>query len=133
MNAAMGPAETAIRRAVCEGDRLATPTYSEPFWVGRISTEGIILELGKRRTPSFFTWDCLEGALLFLEKQRRVRINGSGKSTRIVPGTLDGYLKGHINRVTAGWVAVLLEKSGVAIIERSHPAFVRTVENSRRD
>lgn len=60
-----------------------------------------------------------------LRLQERVRINGSGKNQEIVPGTLDGYLKEHVDRLTAGWVAALLEKAGVAVIERSRPAYLR--------
>ena len=118
----MGPVENAIRRAVHAGDALGTPSKSEPFWIGEISSDGIILELGKQRTPTKFTWPCLEGVLPFLREHGSVLINGSGKSQRIVRGTLDGYLKRHVNRLTAGWVAALLERAGVAIIDRSHRA-----------
>src|SRR5215467_9067447 len=95
-----GPVEIAIRKAVHEGDELATPSRSEPFWIGRISSEGIVLELGKKRTPTKFNWTCLEGVITFLQQHVTVPISGSGKSQLIVPGTLDGYLKGHVNRVT---------------------------------
>jgi hypothetical protein len=53
-----------------------------------------------------------------------VRINGSGKSTEIVEGTLDGYLKHHVKRLTAGWIAALLEKACVVTIDRTPPAHV---------
>ena len=56
-----GPVEIAIRKAVREGDELATPSRSEPFWIGRISSDGIVLELGEKRTPTKFNWACLEG------------------------------------------------------------------------
>jgi hypothetical protein len=117
--------ERAIRAAVCEGDVLATPARSEPFRVGRISATGIILELGEKRTPTLFSWPCMEGIVSFLTEHGRVPINGSGKSTSVVPGTLDGYLKAHVNRLTAGWVAALLEKSGVVVIDRNRRAYVR--------
>lgn len=124
----MGPVENAIRRAVREGDILTTPSKPEPFWVGRLNSRGITLELGKQRTPTLFTWQCLEGILPFLNEHGRVRINGSGKSTEIIPGTLDGYLKQQVNRVTAGWVAALMERAGLVNIERTRPAFVRAAK-----
>ena len=33
------------------------PSRSEPFWMGRISSDGIVLELGKKRTPTKFMTD----------------------------------------------------------------------------
>ena len=121
----MGPVEKGIRVVVCEGDELATPSDSRPFWVGPISNQGIELQLGAKRTPSFFAWPCLEGIVPYLRSRGPCRINGLGKDREIVPGTLDGYLKGHIDKLTAGWVAVLLEKAGIIVIDRTRPATVR--------
>jgi hypothetical protein len=127
----MGPVEIAIRGTVHEGDRLSTPSQAQPFWVEKISDDGIVLELGKKRTPTRFSWACIEGILPFLERHGRVPINGSGKSQDIVEGTLDGYLKQYVNRLTAGWVAALLEKAGVVTIDRTPPAHVKAVANKR--
>jgi hypothetical protein len=124
----MAPVEKAIRNAVREGDELSTPSQSQPFRVGKISSEGIVLELGQERTPTFFQWQCLEGVPAFLQQHGRVRINGSGKSQVVVRGTLDGFLKEHVNRLTAGWVAALLEKAGVVEIERTRPAYVKATD-----
>ena len=121
----MGPVEIAIRSAVREGDRLNTPTQLKPFWVGKISGDGIVLELGEKRTATLFNWACLEGVLPFLKQHGRVPINGSGWSQRIVEGTLDGYLKPKVKRVTAGWIAALLERAGIVVIDKSHPAHIR--------
>jgi hypothetical protein len=126
----MGPIEQAVRCAVREGDSLSTPTQSEPFRVGRISTEGIVLHLGQKQTATFFGWSCLEGVLPNLE-QGPIRINGSGKSQLIVEHTLDGYLKQHVNRLTAGWVAALLERAGVVAIDRTRSATVRVATDWR--
>jgi hypothetical protein len=120
----MGPVEIAIRRNVHEGDLLSTPSQAAPFSVGKISGDGVVLELGEKRTPTFFRWDCLEGIVPFLQQHGRVRVNGSGKSTEIVEGTLDGYLKQHTKRLTAGWVAALLEKASVVTIDRKPPAHI---------
>jgi hypothetical protein len=110
----MGPVEKAIRSAVHEGDILTTPARSKPFWVGRISAQEIILELGAQRTQTHFKWACVEGIIPFLKQHGRVRIGGC-RSSRIVPGTLDGYLKKHVNRDTAGWIAALLERAGAEL------------------
>lgn len=127
----MGPTEIAIRGSVHEGDLLSTPAQSEPFWVAKISADGIALELGKKHTETFFPWACIEGVVPFLEQHGRVRINGSGKSQDIVQGTLEGYLKLHVNRLTAGWIAALLEKAGVVTIDRTRPAHVSAVARKR--
>jgi hypothetical protein len=120
----MGPVETAVRRAVREGDILRTPLQAAAFSVGKLSGEGIVLELGEKRTPTSLKWACLEGVLPLVQRHGRLRINGSGKSTEIVEGTLDGYLKQHVKRLTAGWVAALLEKAGVVTIDRKPPAYI---------
>lgn len=54
----------------------------------------------------------------------------AGKDQLIVEGTLDGYLKGHVNRLTAGWVAALLEKAGIVTIDGSRPARVQAATGS---
>lgn len=121
----MGPVQQSIRATVREGDELATPSAGRPFWVGRISGEGIVLELGAQRTPTLFRWETLEGVVPFLSGRGDVAINGSGKDTGIVAGTLDGYLKAQINRLTAGWVAALLEKASIVLVLPTRPARVR--------
>ena len=128
----MGPIEAAIRRAVHEGDCLHTPSQSKPFWMAKISGDGVVLELGAKRTPTPLTWACLEGILPFLaQHEGSVPINGSGKDQLIVEGTLDGYLKGHVNRLTTGWVATLLEKAGVVTIDKRPPARVSAAVKKR--
>lgn len=121
----IGPVQRAVRAAVCEGDQLLTPSGHQPFWVARISSEGIVLELGAQRTRTTFQWDCLEGIVPYLAGRGETPINGSGKDVSIKEGTLDGYLKKHINRLTAGWVAALLERAGILQIDRGRPASVR--------
>ena len=118
------PVETAIRATIHEGDCLNTPSKGQPFWVAKISGDGIALELGEQRTLTRFTWACLEGALPFLAKHGKVRIIGRGMSTEIVPGTLDAYLRGCVHRYTASYIAALLEKAGIVAIDTTRPASV---------
>jgi hypothetical protein len=121
----VGPIQQSVRAAVREGEELVTPIAGRPFRIGRISNEGIVLELGAWRTPTLFRWEHLEGIVPFLTDRGDVQINDSTRNTSRIPDTLDGYLKGHINRPTAAWVAVLLEKARVARIVRTRPARIR--------
>lgn len=66
----------------------------------------------------------MKGVLPFLHRYGRVPINGSGKSTEIVVGALDGCLNCHVKKLTAGWVAALLEEAGVVKIDHDPPAHV---------
>ena len=50
---------------------------------------------------------------------------GGVYDTTAISGTLDAYLKRFIKRVTAGWVAALLERAGVVQIDRGRPSRVR--------
>jgi hypothetical protein len=59
------------------------------------------------------TGECLEGTALFLAGRGWVEI-GSRYDTISEAETLDGYLKGCIERATAGWVAAVLEKRRVS-------------------
>lgn len=62
----MGPVEKAIRKTIQEGEILFTPTQSRPFRIGKISWDGLVLEMGNQRTPTKLTWDCLEGVIPLL-------------------------------------------------------------------
>jgi hypothetical protein len=70
----------------------------------------------------------LEGIISFLRQRGKVRI-GSKYDTSSDPNTLDGYLKQFVNRATAGWVAVLLERAGVVDISRDRPATVKLAKH----
>ena len=120
----MGPVERAVRRHTAAGMRLLTPTGRGSFVVERIDGDGIVLLLGAQEAWTRLSWACLEGAGRFLSDRSWVRI-GSVYSTAADPHTLDGYLKHHVKRATAGWVAALLERAEVVEIDRTRPATVR--------
>ena len=122
-----GPVETAIRRTVSQGQRLSTPDIhrSAPFEVGRINHHGMALLFGRKRTLTTIPWACLEGIPLFLQGKGWVEIR-TVYDIGAKPNTLDGYLKGWVNRGTAGWVAVVLERAGIVEIDRSRPMRVRS-------
>lgn len=120
-----GPVQRAIRASVSEGQILHTPARRAPFIVERIDTDGIVLLLGVKRAWTPIPWDALEGVPAFLSGKDWVRITGTGFSPDIDPATFDGYMKGHVNRATAGWVAAVLATAGVVDIRQDRPASVR--------
>lgn len=117
--------EEAIRASVREGQLLHTPTRQAPFQVERIDSDGVVLLLGKGRWSTRISWKCLEGVVPYLRQHGGIVDIGGRHEVQGRPGTLDGYLKGYVNRTTAGWVAVLLETAGVVEIVHSRPARVR--------
>jgi hypothetical protein len=119
--------ERAIRASVRSGDHLKTPARGAPFVVERVDDEGVVLLLGPQRAWTRFRWPTLEGAVHFLDGRGWVEI-GSAFDTSARPGTLDWYLKQHVKRATAGWVAALFERAGLLEIDRRSPARVRLRE-----
>lgn len=124
-----GPVERAIRSNLVSGTTLSTPAQGKPFTVSRIDDHGVVLLLGERQTATPLSWTCLEGVVRFLAGRGWVEI-GSRYDVSSSPDTLDGYLKGCINRATAGWVAAVLEQAAVVEIDRSRPAAVRLLAGS---
>lgn len=120
----MGPVEGAVRERVREGELLETPARGAFFSVARLDSKGMVLLLGQQEAWTPLTWSCLEGVVPFLVGRSWVEI-GSKYDTSADPSTLDGYLKQHVKRATAGWVAVVLERAGVVDIDRGRPARVR--------
>lgn len=121
----MGPVESAIRQRLAPGQSLRT-SQGAAFEIARIDSRGVALLFGASRTPTRLSWSCLEGVLPYLDGRGWVRIGGAYDVAGDV-GTLDGYLKRHIKRATAGWVAVLLEEAGVVDVDRARPAQVKKV------
>lgn len=127
-----GVVERAVRASIGVGDELRTPSQGAPFIVKSFDRRGVVLLLGKQQTPTPITWTVLEGVVPFLEGRGWVPIGGV-YDTHADDRTLDGYLKRHIKRATAGWVAVLLEKAGVLRIDRERPARVQLIVESIPD
>jgi hypothetical protein len=50
---------------------------------------------------------------------------GSLYSTDSQPGSMDEYMKSYLKRATAGWVAVVPERAGALVIDRSRPAPIK--------
>jgi hypothetical protein len=119
-----GPIQRAIRSQIAPGTVLHTPARRAPFVVERVDGDGIVLLLGSKRAWTPFSWECIEGIASFLRSKGWVD-SGSAYSVRADPDTLDGYLKGCINRATANWVARVLEEAGVVELDVGPPLRVR--------
>lgn len=96
----------------------------QPFVVSKLDGRGVELLLGAKKTPTRISWECLEGIPGYLAGRGWVAIGGA-YDTGARAGTLDRYLKAHINRGTAGWVAALLEEAAIVEIDRTRPARAR--------
>jgi len=119
-----GRVESAVRGSVSPGEVLATPTGRGRFKVERYTSDGLVLLLGEKEAWTPLPWRAMEGVPEFLRGRGWVAI-GSLYSTDSQPGSLDEYLKSFLRRATAGWVAVVLERAGVLVIDRSRPARIK--------
>ena len=120
----MGPVERAIRSNIQPPLELETPARGAQFVVDRVTDRGIVLLLGEKRWHTPITWECLEGITYYLRGREWVKI-GSKFEVTAEPDTLDAYLKHHVQRATAGWVAAVLERAGIARVNRARLARVR--------
>ena len=119
-----GPVESAVRATVKPGASLPTPTGRGHFTIATLDGTGIVLLLGQKEARTPISWACLEGVPQFLRGRGWVPIAGT-YDTSSAAGTLDAYLKQFINRATAGWVAVILERAGIVTVDRDRPARVK--------
>lgn len=118
----MGPVERAVRSSIAGGAILVTPTRRRPFVVERLDHSGVVLLLGAKQAWTRISWECLEGVPEHVESHGGHIVIGGKHDVRGAENTLDGYLKRHLKRNVAGWVAVLLETAGVGAISRSRPS-----------
>jgi len=120
----MGPVERAVRARLREGEELHTPGQGKPFWVDQIDRRGIVLLLGKGRWETRIPWEALEGIPELLRGRGWVRTTGSFAPESDTT-SLSGFLKQFVNRETANWVAVVLDKAEVIDLDRSRPLSAR--------
>ncbi len=117
--------ELAIRESIGTGQELQTPSRKKPFIVARLDGDGMVLLLGAKRAATRLTWSCLEGIVPFIQGHGGEVPIGGRHDVEGNPGTLDEWLKGCVNRTTAGWVAVVLETAGIVEILEVRPQRVR--------
>jgi DNA-binding transcriptional ArsR family regulator len=119
----MGPVERAIRtRFPIRQADLETLSQRAPFaltW----DEKGILVYLGKQRTPSRLSWSCLEGVPGHLRGQGWMLAGGMNRVTG-EPGTLDEHLKKCVKVNTSRWVVRVLRDAGV-VEARIDPVEVR--------
>jgi hypothetical protein len=125
--AGAGPVEKALRASIAAGTSLPTPTGQATFIVAGFNQDGMILLLGPKRTATFLTWGCLEGVTGCLRGRGWVRI-GANRDVNGNPGTFDAYLKSHIKRQVADYVAVVLERGRLVELNRDRPASLRLTQ-----
>lgn len=119
-----GPVERSMRAGFTSGSTLRTFGRGAQFGVGEIDDRGIVLKLGQQQAHTRLSWECLEGAADFLRGRGWVRVGGA-RTAEGERGTLDEYLKRHIKRDTARWVARVLAEAGVVEVDRRPPLRVR--------
>jgi hypothetical protein len=119
-----GPVERAVRACIPTGTRLPTPTGRATFIVDEFRRDGMVLLLGAKRTVTPLSWDCLEGITGYIQGGGWLRI-GANRDANGSPGTLDAYLKSHIKRQVADYVAVVLERAHLVELNRDRPASLR--------
>jgi len=120
----VGPVERAIRSSVTAGEPLKTPTGRGEFRVAQFGPDALVLLLGAKGAWTPLSWRALEDVPDLRRGGGWIRV-GSTFSVEAEPGTLDEHLKRYLQRATAGWVAVVLERAGVVEIDRARPARVR--------
>ena len=121
-----GRVETAIRAHIDPGAALPTPTGRATFIVEEIGPTALVLLFGPKRTRTAFSWSCLEGIPDFLRTRGWTRI-GANRDVQGDQQAFDGYLKRHVKRQTADYIAVVLERAGLVELDRERPARIRSL------
>jgi hypothetical protein len=124
LNLVAGRVETAVRATSPPGASLMTPTGRGRFSIESYTSDHMVLLLGAKEAVTPMPWRALEEIPGFLRGRGWVLIGGV-YSTDSRPATLDAHLKLYLNRATAGWVSVVLERAGVLAIDRSRPSRVK--------
>ena len=116
--------EQAVLSSMRQGTVLPTPTGKAQFEVDGLDSRGVTLLFGPKRTPTFFSWACLEGVVDYVKDRGWMPV-GANRDVDGNPDSLDWYLKQHVPRQTANYVAVLLARVGVLDLDIARPARVR--------
>jgi hypothetical protein len=121
----MGPVEQAFRARLRAPSNLRTIGRGAPFVLRALGHEGVVIELGAKRTPTLVTWKCLESIPGFLRADPGWVVSGGVHSVHVVLGTLDAHLKRYVPRDIANWVVVLLRDAGLADVDAGPPLRLR--------
>lgn len=127
----MGPVEQAVRAKFKGGDTLYTVSNREPFTIGVIDTDGIVLMLGRKQSSAPLSWECLESVPAFLRNTPGWVPAGGNHSVAGEPGTLDQHLKGYLNKDVARWLARVLTDAGIVELSVGPPLSLRLPQYRR--
>ncbi|MDA1347334.1 MAG: hypothetical protein O3A47_00450 [Chloroflexi bacterium] len=118
----MGPVESRTRSVLADGAKLFSFPGMASFTM-QYEQEYLVLLLGEKPYPTRLKWSCLEGIPDLLGGRGWVKI-GAVKNIG-EPDTLHGYLTKCVKRMTAGYVAAILQKTGIVQASPGRPAQVR--------
>ncbi|GMV85084.1 MAG: hypothetical protein AMXMBFR80_09410 [Dehalococcoidia bacterium] len=119
-----GPVETAIRKAVHEGDVLGSVPRKAPFRVAALRSDALVLALGEQATLTPIPWEALEGVPAFLRGRGWVGI-GARHSKDVDAELFDGYLQQFVRRSVGSYVPAVLERADIVEVDRKRPAAVK--------
>jgi hypothetical protein len=125
----MGPVEQAFRSRLRAPSTLRTISRGATFVLRSLGHDGIVIELGAKRTATLVTWDCLESIPDFLRANPGWVVSGGLHSTHAIPGTLDAHLKRYVPRDIANWIVVLLRDAGTVDVDPGPPLRLRLKRN----
>jgi ribosomal protein S27AE len=112
------PIEHAVRTALHPGDELTTPSGQGLTIVGH-KPGGLVLLVGKEEAGILLSWQTLEQIPDFLRGYGWVGISGGMQEC------LDEYLNTFRKHAAAEWIAAVLERAQVVVINYVEPARVR--------
>ena len=123
----VGPVESAVRGAVQPGDLLQTLSgrgrpamaYHTPDGLALVGERTLV---GGRKTV-LIPWPALEEVPDFLRGRDWVLIGNLRSAVSAQEGA--EHLKAFLRRSTAGWLAVVLARTNVVIIDRVRPARIK--------
>lgn len=121
----MGPVEQAFRARLQAPHTYRTISRRVPFALRSMGHDGIVIELGDRRTPTSVSWECLESVPPFMRAHRGWVKSGGVHNADAEPGTLHAHLLGWVPRDIANWVVALLLEAGLVDVDKGPPLLLR--------
>lgn len=121
----MGPVEQAFRARLRAPSTLRTIGRGASFVLRAIGHDGIVIELGAKRTATSVSWECLESIPAYLRAHPGWVKSGGVHSANVEPGTLDAHLKGYYYRDIANWIVVLLRDAVIVEVDPGPPLRLR--------
>ena len=113
-----------ITRHITPGSILKTPSGRAEFEVYHIDSQRVVLSVGLSRTPLTIPAQCFEDIPKYLAGKGWVKLGATHQKSN--EDTLDTYIKQYTKGTSAAsYVAPILEKSNIAVIDRKKPAKIK--------